>query len=77
MSFFEFLDFKKLDKNAYTLNLKIKLTKPHIYKKRIPTNIKTNAFSIHIHLRFANTYIQFILYPTIVTTSYTSYMTHE
>jgi hypothetical protein len=44
--------------------------------KQTPKNIKTNAFNICVaHLWFANTYIQFILDPYVVTTYCTSYMT--
>jgi hypothetical protein len=60
----------------YVLNLKRKLTKLHFQKKLTPTNIKTNAFSIHvnIHLWFANTNIQIILNPYAITRYYTTYM---
>jgi hypothetical protein len=49
---------------VHILNLKSKLTTPHIFLELIPKNINTNAFSIHVvHLWFANTYIQFMFLP--------------
>jgi len=65
-----------LDENTYILNLRSKLTKSHLKKKKTPINIKTNAFSAHdVHLWFTNIDIQFVLDPYGAKTYYTSYMT--
>jgi hypothetical protein len=58
------------------LNLRRKLTKLQFFLKRTPTNIKTNAFNIHvnIHLWFAKKNIQIILNSYATTRYYTSYM---
>ncbi len=55
--------------------MKNKLTKSHIFLKRPPKNIKTNAFSkCVVNLWFANIDIQFTLDPYATITYYTSYM---
>jgi hypothetical protein len=43
VSVFEYLDCSNLDDNTYILSLRRKLMKPHIFLKKIPINIKTNA----------------------------------
>jgi hypothetical protein len=64
-------DFGTL-KKIWTLSLKIKLTKLHIFLKQTPIDMKTNAFNIcRTYLWFANTYIQFILNSYAITTYYT------
>ncbi len=56
--------------------MKRQLVKSYIFLKRTPKSIKTNVFNICVvHLWFKNKDIQFILYPYVVTTYYTSYMT--
>jgi len=60
-----------LDENTYILSLNNKLTKPHIFLKQIPRNIKINVFSTHdIHLWFSNINIQFISNPYVGATYY-------
>ncbi len=59
----------------HILNLRSKSTKLNIFLKRTPKNVKTNAFSIHVHLWFANINTQFLLDPYAIATYYTSYMT--
>jgi hypothetical protein len=75
---FQYLNYLNLDENTYILSLRSKLTKSHIFLKRIFKNIKTYAFNINdAHLWFTNTNIQFILNPYAIATYWTSYMTYD
>jgi hypothetical protein len=76
ITFSKFLNLLHLDEETYILTLRSKLMKPNIFFKHTPSNIKTNAFSIHANpLWFAATYIQFI-FNSYATASYcTLYIT--
>jgi hypothetical protein len=77
ISFNEFLQSLDLDEQTYILVFKSHLTKPQVFLKRLPSNIRTNAFNKKIsHIWYANTDIQFILDPYAAATYCTSYMTN-
>jgi len=58
--------------------LRSKLTKPNIFLKQTPKNIKNNAFNMHVaNLWFANIDIQIILDPYAVATCCISHMTKK
>jgi hypothetical protein len=76
LTFQQFLESLEMSEDMYILSLKSQLTKPHIFLKRKPNDIKTNAFNIRVApLWFANMDTQFVLDPYAAATHCTSYMT--
>ena len=64
-----------MTKEMYILTLTSQLTKAHIFLRRKPVDIKTNAFGINLApLWFANTNLQFVLNPYVAALYCTSYM---
>lgn len=76
ITFQEFLKSLQMTEAMYILSLRSQLTKPHIFLKRKPVDIKTNAFGINVApIWFANTDAQFVLDPYAAASYCTSYMT--
>jgi hypothetical protein len=48
ITFFEFLNLLHLDEETYILSSRNKLMKLNTFPKQTLSNIKTNAFSIHV-----------------------------
>ena len=76
ITFQEFLNSLEMTMEMYILTLRSQLTKAHIFLRRKPMDIKTNAFGINLApLSFANTNVQFVLDSYVVALYCTSYMT--
>jgi hypothetical protein len=76
MTLGQFLESLEMSKDTYMLSLRSQLTKSHIFLKRKPIDIKTNAFKIRVApLWFANTHAQFVLDVYAAATYCTSFRT--